>query len=119
MAATVGKVTDVAAWHPLADEGQFHLDADSSLGAFYEITDAPALQPLCEDPLYMRGIFNRALKESTVPMEADGRTLAAVFLCGKDLNPVWAGFDSDGAAVAVLLDFGLLSGAQDREGAAR
>lgn len=118
VAATVGKVADVAAWHPLADEGQFQLDSDSSLGAFYEITDATALQPLFEDDLYMQGIFNRALKESIVPMEAEGRTLAAVFLCGKDVHPAWEGFDSDGAAVAVLLDFGLLSGAQGREGAA-
>ena len=118
VAATVGRVADAAAWHPLADEGQFQLDSDSSLGAFYEITDATALQPLFEDDLYMQGIFNRALKESIVPMEADGRTLAAAFLCGKDLHPAWQGFDSDGVAVAVLLDFGLLSGAQGREGAA-
>lgn len=51
-------------------------------------------------------------------MEADGRTQAAAFLCGKDVHPAWAGFDSDGVAVAVLLDFGLLSGAQGRDGAA-
>jgi hypothetical protein len=118
VAATVGNVADVAAWHPLADEGQFQLDSDSSLGAFYEVTDATALQPLFEDDLYMQDIFNRALRESIVPMEADGRTLAAAFLCGKDLHPAWTGFDSNGVAVAVLLDFGLLSGAQGREGAA-
>lgn len=118
VAATVGKVADVAAWHPLAGEGQFQLDSDSSLGAFYEITDATALQPLFEDDLYMQGIFNRALTESIVPMEANGRTLAVAFRCGKDLHPAWAGFDSEGVAVAALLDFGLLSGAQSREGAA-
>lgn len=118
VAATIGTVADVAVWHPLADEGQFQLDSDSSLGAFYEITDASALQPLFEDDLYMQGIFNRALEESIVPMEADGRTLAAAFLCGKDLHPAWEGFDAEGSAVAVLLDFGLLAGAQGREGAA-
>jgi hypothetical protein len=63
----------------------------------------------------MQGIFNRALEESIVPMEADGRTLAAAFLCGKDLHPAWVGFDANGVAVAVLLDFGLLSHAQGRE----
>jgi hypothetical protein len=115
VAATVGAVADVAAWHPLADDGQFQLDSDSSLGAFYEITDAAALQPLFEDDLYMQGIFNQALEESIVPMEGDGRTLAAAFLCGKDLHPAWAGFDANGVAVAVLLDFGLLSHAQGRQ----
>ncbi len=115
VAATVGAVTDVATWQPLADDGQFQLDSDSSLGAFYEITDAAALQPLFEDDLYMQGIFNRALEESIVPIEADGRTLAAAFLCPKDMHPAWIGFDSNGSAVAVLLDFGLLSHAQGRE----
>jgi hypothetical protein len=115
VAATVGAVTDVARWQPLADDGQFQLDSDSSLGAFYEITDAAALQPLFEDDLYMQAIFNRALEESIVPIEADGRTLAAAFLCPKDLHPAWIGFDSNGSAVAVLLDFGLLSHAQGRE----
>jgi hypothetical protein len=108
-------VADVAAWHPLADDGQFQLDSDSSLGAFYEITDATALQPLFEDDLYMQGIFNRALEESIVLMESDGRMLAAAFLCGKDLHPAWVGFDTNAVAVAVLLDFGLLSQAQARE----
>lgn len=35
VAAMIGKVADVAVWHPLADKGQFQLDSDSSLGAFY------------------------------------------------------------------------------------
>jgi hypothetical protein len=118
VAAMAGFVADVAAWHPLADDGQFQLDSDSSLGAFYELADAAALQPLFEDDLYMQGIFNRALEESIVPMEVDGRTLAAAFLCGKDLHPAWAGFDANGVAVAVLLDFGLLSHAQGREAGA-
>jgi hypothetical protein len=117
VAATVGAVADVAAWQPLADDGQFQLDSDSSLGAFYEITDAAALQPLFEDDLYMQGIFNQALEESIVSMDADGRTLAAAFLCGKDLHPAWVGVDANGVAVAVLLDFGLLSHAQGREDA--
>ena len=115
VAAVAGVVADVAAWQPLADDGQFQLDSDSSLGAFYEITDAAALQPLFANDSYMQGIFNRALEESIVPMEADGRTLASVFLCGKDLHPAWVGFDANGVAVAVLLDFGLLSQAQGRE----
>jgi hypothetical protein len=118
VAAAVGVVADVAAWHPLADEGHFQLDSDSSLGAFYEISDGAALQPLFEDARYMQDIFDRALKESIVPMEIEGRTLAAAFLCGKDLHPAWVGFDPDGVAVAVLLDFGVLSGAQGREAAA-
>ena len=79
-----------------------------------EITDAAALQPLFEDDLYMQGIFNRALEESIVSMEADGRTLAAAFLCGKDLHPAWAGYDANGVGVAVLLDFGVLALAQGR-----
>lgn len=115
VAATVGTVDGVAVWQPLADDGQFQLDSDSSLGAFYEIADADVLQPLFEDDVYMQGIFNRALEESIVSMEADGRTLAAAFMCGKDLYPAWVGFDANSVAVAVLLDFGLLSGAQGRE----
>lgn len=117
VAATAGVVADVAAWQPLADDGQLQLDSDSSLGAFYEITDADTLRPLFEDDLYMRDIFNRALEESIVPVEADGRTLAAAFLCGKGLHPAWVGFDANGVAVAALLDFGLLSHAQGREDA--
>lgn len=114
LAAVVGAVADVATWQPLADDGQFRLDSDSSLGAFYEITDAAALQPLFEDDVYMQGIFNRVLEESIIPMETDGRTLAAAFLCGKELHPAWVGFDANGVSVAVLLDFGLLSHAQGR-----
>lgn len=115
VAATVGAVADVAVWHPLAPDGrQFHLDADSSLGAFYEITDAAALQPVFENSLLMQSIFNRALEELIVPLEGDGRTLAAVFLCGKDLHPAWAGYDANGVGVAVLLDFGVLALARGR-----
>jgi len=47
-----------------------------------------------------------------VPLEAEGRTLAAAFLCGKDLHPAWAGYDANGVAVAVLLDLGVLALAQ-------
>ncbi len=115
VAATAGAVADVTAWQPLADDRQFQLDSDSSLGAFYEVTDAASLRPLFEDDLYMQGIFDRALAESIVPLEGDGRTLAAAFLCGKDLHPAWVGFDANGVAVAVLLDFGLLSQAGRRQ----
>jgi hypothetical protein len=115
VAATIGAVADVAVWHPLALDGrQFHLDSDSSLGAFYEITDAAALQPVFEDSLLMQGIFNRALEELIVPLEVDGRTLAAAFVCGKDLHPAWAGYDANGVGVAALLDFGVLALAQGR-----
>jgi len=113
VAASIGAVADAAVWHPLAQDGrQFHLDSDSSLGAFYEITDAAALQPVFENSLLMQGIFNRALEELIVPLEAEGRTLAAAFLCGKDLHPAWAGYDANGVAVAVLLDLGVLALAQ-------
>ena len=115
VAATVGAVAEVATWHPLARDGQFQLDSDSSLGAFYEITDAAALQPLFEDDAYMQGIFNRALEESIVRVEVDDRTLASVFVCGKNLHPAWTGFDANASAVAVLLDFGLLSQAHGRQ----
>jgi hypothetical protein len=115
VAAAVGAVADVAVWQPLAqDERQFHLDSDSSLGAFYEITDAAALQPFFEDSARMQSIFNRALDELIVPLESDGRTLAAAFLCGKDRHPAWAGYDANGMGVAVLLDLGLLALAQGR-----
>lgn len=115
VAANIGAVADVAVWHPLAQDGrQFRLDSDSSLGAFYEITDAAALQPLFEEPRFMQAIFNRALDELIVPLEVDGRTLAAAFLCGKDVHPAWTGYDANGAGVAVLLDFGVLALAQGR-----
>lgn len=115
VAASVGAVADVAVWHPLAQDGrQFRLDSDSSLGAFYEITDAASLQPLFEDALFMQAIFNRALDELIVPLEVEGRTLAAVFLCGKDVHPAWAGYDANGAGVAVLLDFEVLALAHGR-----
>lgn len=117
VAATVGAVSEVAAWRPLPDDGQFQLDSDSSLGAFYEITDAGVVHPLFDDGSYMRGIFDRALQELIVPMEVDGRTVAVAFRCGKDLHPAWVGFDASGVAVAVLLDFGLLAGALARESA--
>ncbi len=76
--------------------------------------DPPALQPLFEDPLVMHAVFHRALAKLVVPLDVDGRTLAAVFLCGKDVHPAWVGYDATGAAVAVLLDLGVLATAQAR-----
>lgn len=114
VAATIGDVAEVAVWHPLPDDGQFQLDSDSSLGAFYEITDAAALQPLFEDAPFMQHVFDRALEESIVPIEVDGRTLAPAFVCGKGLHPAWQGYDADMRAIAVLVDFGLLAEAQGR-----
>ncbi|WP_155992879.1 hypothetical protein [Nocardioides sp. URHA0020] len=116
VAAAIGAVAEVTAWHPLPAEGQFQLDSDSSLGAFYEIYEAPDLQPLFEDAEYMQGIFNRALEELIVPLEVGGRTAAAVFLCPKDLHPAWIGYDANGSGVAVLLDFGILALARGKGG---
>lgn len=114
IAATVGSVDEVSAWHPLAVDGQFHLDSDSGLGAFYEIYDAAALQPFFEDSDFMFGVFKQALVEGIVPLVVDGKTLASVFRCGKDVHPVWAGYDEDGVMVAAVIDFGLLAAAQGR-----
>jgi hypothetical protein len=46
-------------------------------------------------------------------MEADGRVVAVVFLCpdGSGLYPVYAGFDKDRRAIAVLVDLRLLDDA--------
>lgn len=49
-------------------------------------------------------------------MEADGRTSAATFLCGKDLHPTWVGYHAQGVAVAVPVDFGLLAQAARHPG---
>ena len=112
-AATIGPVDEVSSWQPLVqDEQHHHLDSDSALGAFYDITDTAALRPLFEDDLHMQGIYNRALVERVVAMEVDGRVAAAVFLCpdGSGRYPVYAGFDKDLQAVAVLVDLRLLDG---------
>lgn len=118
-AASIGDLDQVVTWHPLVQNQQhFHLDVDSALGAFYEITDASVLQPLFEDDLHMKAIYDRALTELMVPMEVDGRVVAVVFLCpdGSGLYPAWAGFDKDMKAVAVLIDLKILSGAERRIG---
>lgn len=114
VAAAVGRVEEVATWHPLPDDGQFQLDSDSSLGAFYEITDAALLQPLFEDGHHMQDVFNRALEGLIVPMEAQGRVVAAVSRCRKDLHPAWVGYDAAGVGVAALVDFGVLASAAGR-----
>jgi len=119
IAASVGDLDQVVTWQPLAqDEHHLHLDVDSALGAFYEITDAAVLQPLFEDDLYMKGIYDRALTEPMVAMEVDGRVVAVVFLCpdGSGLYPVWAGFDKDMQAAAVLVDLKMLGAAIQRTG---
>jgi len=114
VAATVGAVERVAVWHPLSNDGQFRLDSDSSLGAFYEITDAATLQPLFEDDDHMQAVFQRAIDEQILALEVDGRTVASVFVCGKDLHPAWIGYDADGVGIALMLDLGLLAHAQGR-----
>ena len=40
--------------------------------SLHEVTDADVLQSLFEDDVDMQGIFNRALVESIVSIEADG-----------------------------------------------
>lgn len=113
-AAAIGAVDEVTSWQPLVhNETHFHLDCDSALGAFYDITDSPALRPLFEDDLHMQQVYNRALTDRIVPMEVDGRVAAVVFLCpdGSGLYPAYAGFDKDLQAVAVLVDLKLLEDA--------
>lgn len=111
VAASVGDLARVATWQPLVQaEQHFHLDVDSALGAFYEITDAAVLQAFFEDSLHMKAVYDRALTEPWVEMEVDGRVAAAVFLSpdGAGLCPVWAGFDRDMAAVAAVVDLLIL-----------
>lgn len=113
-AATIGPIDQVATWHPLVqDEAQFHLDSDSALGAFYDITDSAVLRPFFEDAQHMQGVYNSALEQQIVTMEIDGRVAAVVFLCpnGSGLYPAYAGFDKDMQAVAVLVDLKLLDAA--------
>jgi hypothetical protein len=110
-AAAIGAVDQVTSWQPLVHhESHFHLDSDSALGAFYDMTDSAVLRPLFEDDQHMQEVYNRALVERIVAMEVDGRVAAAVFLCpdGAGLYPAYAGFDQDLQAVAVLVDLRLL-----------
>ena len=111
VAASVGDLARVATWRPLVQaEQHFHLDVDSALGAFYEITDAAVLQPLFEDSLHMKRVYERAMTDPWVPMAVDDRIAAAVFLSpdGAGLCPVWAGFDRDTSAAAVVVDLLIL-----------
>jgi len=106
-AAAIGAVDRVTSWQPLVHrDAHFHLDCDSALGAFYDVTDSAVLRPLFDDDLHMQQVYNRALTERIVAMEVDGRVVAAVFLCpdGSGLYPAYAGFDRDLQAVAVLVD---------------
>lgn len=114
-AVAIGQVDDVATWQPLVlDEAHFHLDSDSALGAFYDITDGPALRPLFENDQHMQQVYNQALEERIVTMEVDGRVAAVVFLCpdGSGLYPAYAGVDREMQAVAVLVDLKLLDDAE-------
>ncbi|GAA1953818.1 hypothetical protein GCM10009798_11230 [Nocardioides panacihumi] len=114
VAASAGDLDRVATWEPLLqDEKHFHLDSDSALGAFYEISDAALLQPLFEDADHMKTVYDRALTEKVVAMEVDGRVVAVVFLCpdGSGIYPVHVGFDADMSAVAVTVDLRLLEAA--------
>lgn len=114
-AVAIGQVDDVATWQPLVlDEAHFHLDSDSALGAFYDITDGPALRPLFENDQHMQQVYNQALEERIVTMEVDGRVAAVVFLCpdGSGLYPAYAGVDKEMQAVAVLVDLKLLDDAE-------
>jgi hypothetical protein len=114
-AAAIGPVDQVATWQPLVkDDEHFHLDSDSALGALYDITDASVLRPLFEDARHMQQVYNRALAERIVTMEAAGRVAAVVFLCpdGSGLYPAWTGYDRNMVAVAVLVDLKLLDDAE-------
>ena len=116
-AASIGQVDRVATWRPLVqDEAHFHLQVDSGLGAFYDITDAAALLPSFQDDHHMKQIFDRTLAEQAITMEAGNRVAAVVFECpdGPGLYPVYAGYDKDGQAVAVLVDLLILNGAEQR-----
>ena len=73
-AAAIGAVDQVTSWQPLVhQESHFHLDCDSALGAFYDVTDSAVLRPLFEDDQHMQEVYNRALVERIVAMEVDGR----------------------------------------------
>ena len=110
-AAAVGAVERVVTWRPvLHREADFQLDSDSALGAFFDINEEDVLRPLFTDDLHMQGVYNRALDERVVTMEADGRVVAVVFLCpnGSGLYSAYKGYDKDGQAVAVLVDLRVL-----------
>jgi hypothetical protein len=110
-AATIGPAHRVTVWRPLVlNETHFHLETDSALGAFYDITDSAALRPFFKDDQYMFDIFKRCLDEHILAMDVDGRAAAVVFGFpdGPCRYPVYAGFDKDMCAVAVLVDFSIL-----------
>lgn len=112
VAASIGHLDAVVTWQPLVqNEQHMHLDCDSDLGAFYEISDGVALQPLFKDDLHMKGVFDAALTDLIVPMESQGRVVASAFLCsdGPGLYPAWVGYDIDMSAVAVVVDLKVLS----------
>jgi hypothetical protein len=113
VAAAIGDHERVVSWEPLLshNDSKSHIEVDSGLGAFYEITDASLVWRLFEDDHYMHGIHDRALSELVVPIEASGRVVASVFIVsgGAGVHPAWAGFDRDMSAVAVLVDTGILS----------
>jgi len=118
-AASVGPVDQVAGWQPIAvDEQHFHLDSDSALGVFYDISGQDALDPLFQDGEHMQQVYNRALEEQIVAMEIGGRAVAAVFLCpdGSGLYPAYLGYDKDMRMVAALVDLLLLTDVDRRLG---
>lgn len=111
VAASVGDLDAVRSWRPaLGHEVQAHVDVDSALCAFYDAMEEAALLPLFEDSRHMQGVYDRALTETVVPLEADGRVLGVAFLCpdGAGLYPVWTGYGGDMSAVAALVDLKLL-----------
>jgi hypothetical protein len=114
VAASAGDLDRVTTWQRLVvNQTHFHLDSDSALGAFYEITDGPQLQPLFENAEHMKVIYDRALTEKIVAMEVDGRVAAVVFLCpdGSGTYPAYVGFNADMSAVAVTVDLRTLDAA--------
>ena len=109
--AVIGQLDRVLEWRPLVVNGeQVQLNVDSALGAFYDIADLDALKPLFSDDEYMLGVHERALGESVVAIDLEGRVAAVVFMCGMcdGLYPVYVGHAADGSSVAVLVDLALL-----------
>ena len=117
-AASIGHLERAATWRPLVhDEAHFHLQVDSGLGAFHDITDAATLLSSFRDDQHMKTVFDRTLAEKAISLAVGDRVAAVVFECpdGPGLYPVHAGADDNGRTVAVLVDLLILRDAERRE----
>ena len=116
-AAAVGRVEEVDTWLPLAFDGEdLHLEVDTGLGAFFDVTDTALLKQLFTDDEYTLELGRRVLEEKAVAVEAEGRVVAVLFECGMGDGsyPVYLGFNVDGAPKAMLVDLELLHRAESR-----